>query len=81
MTRSTGGNVIVSGFLLPTVSSLTIDGAAVAADQSFDVSNSATGERFACAPDASPAQLDTAFEAGELRLDAHTDIRVLHRAK
>jgi acyl-CoA reductase-like NAD-dependent aldehyde dehydrogenase len=42
---------------------LTIDGAAVGADQSLDVINPATGKRFASAPDASPAQLDAAFEA------------------
>jgi acyl-CoA reductase-like NAD-dependent aldehyde dehydrogenase len=63
MTRSNGGNANVSRFLLPEIPSLTIDGAAVGADQTFDVTNPATGERFASAPDASPAQLDTAFEA------------------
>ena len=42
---------------------LTIDGAAAGADRRIDVVNPATGKRLASAPDASPAQLDAAFEA------------------
>jgi acyl-CoA reductase-like NAD-dependent aldehyde dehydrogenase len=53
----------VSDFTLPAVPTLTIDGAAVTADSTFDVVNPATGKRFASAPDASTAQLDAAFEA------------------
>ncbi|MDJ0851655.1 MAG: aldehyde dehydrogenase family protein [Myxococcota bacterium] len=42
---------------------LTIDGRRVAGDASFRVTNPATGEPFAEAPECSPAQLDAAMEA------------------
>lgn len=42
---------------------MTIDGAAVAGDTTFDVTNPATGEVFARAPECSSAQLDAAMES------------------
>ena len=46
-----------------TLPGMTIGGEVVGGDQPFPVTNPATGELFAEAPDCSPAQLDAAFDA------------------
>jgi len=65
----------------PEAFTLTIDGRAAPASRTFDVVNPATGAVFAAAPDATPEQVDAAFEAaGKAFADWRLEDAVRRRA-